>query len=155
MIRLNRGSCAISPIYFPPWVIQLPWSTYKDKWKLLNITGVHNKAWWRHQMETFFCVTGPLGGDPPVTGGFPSPRACDAELWCFLWSAPEQTVGQTIETHVIWDVIALTMTGGFPSQGVCDAELWCFLWSAPEQTVEQTIETQVIWDVIAHIMTSL
>ena len=32
-------------------------------------------------------------------------RANDAELWCFLWSAPEQTNVQTIETPVIWDAI--------------------------------------------------
>ena len=29
------------------------------------------------------------------------------ELWSFHWSAPEQTVKQTIEIPVIWDVIAL------------------------------------------------
>ena len=37
-------------------------------------------------------------------------KASDAELWCFLWSAPEQTVEQTMETPVIWDAIALIMT---------------------------------------------
>ena len=36
-------------------------------------------SWWRHQMETFFRVAGPLCGE----------FTCDAELWCFLWSAPE------------------------------------------------------------------
>ena len=36
-------------------------------------------------------------------------KASDAELWCFLWSTPEQTVEQTIDTLVIWDAIALTM----------------------------------------------
>ena len=36
-------------------------------------------------------------------------KAIDAEFWCFLWSAPEQTV-ETIETPVIWDAIALIMT---------------------------------------------
>ena len=30
--------------------------------------------------------------------------------WCFLWSAPEQTVEQTMETRVIWDAISLIMT---------------------------------------------
>ena len=24
-------------------------------------------------------------GNPPVVGGFPTQRSCDAELWCFLW----------------------------------------------------------------------
>ena len=40
----------------------------------------------------------------------PHTKASDAELWCFLWSAPEPTVGQTMEKPVIWDAIALTMT---------------------------------------------
>ena len=34
-------------------------------------------------------------------------KASDAEIWCFLWSTPEQMVEQTIETPVIWDAIAL------------------------------------------------
>ena len=34
----------------------------------------------------------------------------DAELWCFLWSAPEQTVKQTLDTPMILDVIALIIT---------------------------------------------
>ena len=37
-------------------------------------------------------------------------KASDAKLWCFVGSAPEQTVEQTIETPVIWDPIALIMT---------------------------------------------
>ena len=38
------------------------------------------------------------------------PKASDVELWYFLWSAPEQTVEQIIETQVIWDAIALITT---------------------------------------------
>ena len=37
------------------------------------------------------------------------PKACDAELWCFLSSVPEQTVDQTTEAPVIWDANALIM----------------------------------------------
>ena len=44
-------------------------------------------------------VTGPLCGKIPLT------KSSDAELWYFLWSAPEQTVGQTIVTLVIWDAM--------------------------------------------------
>ena len=40
----------------------------------------------------------------------PLTKASDAELWCFLWSAPEQTVEQIIETPMSWDTIALIMT---------------------------------------------
>ena len=52
-----------------------------------------------------FRVTGTLWGES--TGQWiPLTKASDAERW----SAPEQTVEQTIETHVIWDAIALIMT---------------------------------------------
>ena len=64
-------------------------------------------------METFSALPALGEGNPPVTGAwFPRTKASDAELelWCFLWSAPEQTVEQTIETSVIWDDITLIMT---------------------------------------------
>ena len=48
--------------------------------------------------------------NPPVTGGFPSLRAHNSELWCFIWSAPDQTVEETSEALLIWDTIALIMT---------------------------------------------
>ena len=56
-----------------------------------------------------FRVTGPLCGEFTGHRWTPLTKASDAELWCFLWSAPEQTVEQTIETPVIWDAIALIM----------------------------------------------
>ena len=37
-------------------------------------------------------------------------QSSDAELWCFLWSAPAQTIVQTIGTPVIWDAIVFIMT---------------------------------------------
>ena len=40
----------------------------------------------------------------------PRTKASDAELWCFLWSAPEYLVGYAIVRRVIWDAIALIMT---------------------------------------------
>ena len=43
-------------------------------------------------------------------GGFPLTKASDAERGCFLWSTPEQTAKQIIQTPVISDVIALIMT---------------------------------------------
>ena len=51
----------------------------------------------RHQMETFSVLLAHY-------------KASDAELWRFIWSAPEQTVKQPNETPVIWDAIALMMT---------------------------------------------
>ena len=57
-----------------------------------------------------FRVTGPLWVEFTGHGWIPLTKASDAELWCFLWSAPEQTFEQTIETQVIWDAIAVIMT---------------------------------------------
>ena len=60
------------------------------------------------QHENIFRVTGLLLGGSPVAGG-PLHNG-DAEFWCFLWYAPEQTVEQPIATPEIWDAIALIMT---------------------------------------------
>ena len=40
----------------------------------------------------------------------PLTKASDVELWCFIWSAPEQTAEQSVETPIILDAIALIMT---------------------------------------------
>ena len=50
-----------------------------------------------------FRVIGPLWGESNSQRWIPPHKGQDAELCCFLWSAPEQTVKQTIETLVIWD----------------------------------------------------
>ena len=55
-------------------------------------------------------VTGPLCWEFTGHPWIPHPNASDAELWCFLWSAPEQTVEQTSERLVIWDAIGPIMT---------------------------------------------
>ena len=65
---------------------------------------------WRHQMETFSALLALCEGNPPVTGGFPSQRPVTRSFEVFLWSAPKQTVEQTIETLVIWSAIAPIMT---------------------------------------------
>ena len=39
-----------------------------------------------------FRVTGPLCGDFTGDEWIPLTKASDAELWCFLWSAPEQGI---------------------------------------------------------------
>ena len=57
-----------------------------------------------------FCVTGTLWGESIAYRWIPLTKASDAELWCFLWFAPGQTIEQTIETQVICDAIALIMT---------------------------------------------
>ena len=59
------------------------------------------RTWWRHQMETFSVFLALCGMNPLVTGGFPVTKASDADLWCVLWSAPEQPMEQTLETPVL------------------------------------------------------
>ena len=49
-------------------------------------------SWWRHQMEIFSAFTGPLCGEFTGHRWIPLTKARDAELWCFLWSALEQTI---------------------------------------------------------------
>ena len=50
-----------------------------------------------------FRVAGPLCGEFPGHRWIPFTKASDAKLRCFLWSAPQQTVEQTMGTPVIWD----------------------------------------------------
>ena len=52
---------------------------------------------WRHQMEHFPCHWPLVRG---IHWWFPSQRPM-TEFWCFIWSAFEQTVEQTIKTLVI------------------------------------------------------
>ena len=68
-----------------------------------------------HNMMTslngnIFHVTGPLCGEFTVHRWIPRAKASDAELWCFLWSAPEPTLEHTMETLVIWDATVPIMT---------------------------------------------
>ena len=42
--------------------------------------------------RNIFRITGLCEGTPLVTCGSPHTKVSDAELWCCLWSAPEQTV---------------------------------------------------------------
>ena len=62
--------------------------------------------------ENIFRVTGhyDLYGEFTGERWIPRTEASDAELWCFLWSAPEWTLEQTIVRLVIWDAIAPIMT---------------------------------------------
>ena len=56
-----------------------------------------------------FRVTDPFWGEFTSHRWIPLTKASDVELWCFLWSAPEQTGDLTIDKPVIWDAIALIM----------------------------------------------
>ena len=61
---------------------------------------------WRHQMETLSALLPFVRG---IHRWIPLTKASDVELWCFLWSTPEQRVEQTVETPVTGDAIALIM----------------------------------------------
>ena len=56
-----------------------------------------------------FRVIGFLSGEFTGDRWNPFTKAIDAEHWSFLWSAPEQTAEQTLETQMIWDDIAPIM----------------------------------------------
>ena len=56
------------------------------------------------------CITGPLWWQSTGHRWIPLTKAKNLELWCFLWSAPEQAVQQAIETPVIWDAIMIIIT---------------------------------------------
>ena len=60
--------------------------------------------------ENIFRFIGPLWGESTGNRCIPLTKASGEEILYFLWSAPDQTVEQTIETPVILDAIALIMT---------------------------------------------
>ena len=96
-------------ILIPAQIIDYIHDKLEDQITVHSQTREVKFSWWRHQIETFSVLLDLSDGNSPVTSGFPLTKARDTELWCFLWSAPEQTVEQTIETLVIWDAIALSM----------------------------------------------
>ena len=50
-----------------------------------------------------FCITDPLWGESTGDRWIPLTKASDVELWCFLWSVPEQTLEQAIKT-LRWEI---------------------------------------------------
>ena len=73
-----------------PWLLWLPGN--QQPWGRISINCAialwknHVKSLWRHRMEPFSALMTLSEGNPAVTGGFPSQRPSDVELWCFLWS---------------------------------------------------------------------
>ena len=65
------------------------------------------KSWWCHGMEMLSVLLALCEGNPLVTGGFPSQRASNAQLWSFLFCKLEQAVEQTMELTVICDAMML------------------------------------------------
>ena len=56
---------------------------------LLAICALDSDNMMTSQMETFSALLAICAGNSPVTGEFPTQRASNAELWCFLWSVSE------------------------------------------------------------------
>ena len=87
------------------WWYMYTYMHRKTRVDMASLDAVHDDVIkWTHfpRYQTFV---------PEVTGDrwIPLKNARDAELWCFLWSAPQQTAEQTIETPVTWDASALIM----------------------------------------------
>ena len=80
---------------------------------LIDVFNVCAWLWWRHQMETFSTLLVLCDGHRQI----PLTKASDAEFRCYLWSVPEETIDQTIETPLIREAIVLIMTS-----------LWCCVW---------------------------
>ena len=78
----------------PTYSIQLElmplwhWSDCSKMWQVPSATEVPVKFMMTTSNGNPFCVTGPLCGEFTGHGLIPCTKASDAELWCFLWSAP-------------------------------------------------------------------
>ena len=57
-----------------------------------------------------FCIAGPLCRELTGDRWIPLTKVSGVELWCFLWSGPEQTVEEAIDMPVIWDTMMLILT---------------------------------------------
>ena len=86
-----------------PWKICLMWM----KW----CSGGINKCAHVASLLMITALNGSIfrGTGPSWGGGFPHKGHWRRAL-IFYWSAPEQTVEQTMETPLIWDAIALIVT---------------------------------------------
>ena len=59
----------------------------------------HKSTWWRHQMETFFRVTGHLCEEFTGHLCIPLTKASDAELRCFIWSTINNREAGDLKCH--------------------------------------------------------
>ena len=109
--------CNAQPVVVQVYTKQIP--AIRDqtvpRWRCRSIVVGLFCHWWLQDMVTssnwnIFRVTCPMCGEFTGHLWIPSTKASDAELWCFLWSAPEPIIEQRLETSVIWDAIALIMT---------------------------------------------
>ena len=84
-------------------------------------------TWWRHQINgNTFRVTGPLCGEFTGHRCIPLTKASNAELWCFLWSAPwingwvnNREAGDLRHHRAHYDVIGTVTALDFYSSRTC------------------------------------
>ena len=96
--------CKANLCWFLPPLFHGKWSGYAKWLHWLSQNSCQAKPWINMMTSSngnIFRVTGPLWGEFTGDRWIPLTKASDAELWCFIWSAPEP---------VIWDAIALIMT---------------------------------------------
>ena len=82
-------------------------STMSSAAMVLMLFGRNSNLMTTSSNGNIFRVTGTVCGESIGKRWIP---LTNASLWCFLSSAHEQTVEQTIETAVIWDAMALIKT---------------------------------------------
>ena len=95
-LRVAGAMVAATPVK-QPWRIWVKYAVPKHQDDVIK---------WEH----FPRYWSPVRGIHRSPLNSPHTKASDAELWCFPWSVPGQTVQQTIKTPVIWDAIVLIMT---------------------------------------------
>ena len=92
LFLLLRDHCKQYWIY-----VAIDWSYISQPLKnLVPPGGISIKRWSSFIMTSsngnIFCITGPLCREFTGHRWIPLTKASDVELWCFLWSGPEQTV---------------------------------------------------------------
>ena len=94
---------------------------------------------------SIFRVASPLCVEFTGHRWIPLTKSSDVELWCSLLSTPEQTVGYTMETPVVWDAIALLNY----DVAVMNVEI-CWLLS---RQLDTSFHSNCRFDFLYHIQT--
>ena len=116
----NKFSCIMNKVALilqTTFSIAFPWRTLciliQISLKFVPEGSVNNTSALVHMMMysnvNILHITGLLWGESTSDRWIPLTKASDRDVWFFLWSAPEQTVEQTIKSSLIWDDIAFIM----------------------------------------------
>ena len=105
LVQVNNKEIIKSSLYCPV-AGEFPTQRASNTESILSLQGCMMMS----SNGNIFHGTGPLRGESTSHQWIPLTKVSDAELWCFLWSATEQTVEQTIQMPVIWDTTGFIMT---------------------------------------------